>query len=224
MSCSRTRSLEFIGLRHDLRHNSRRFRSFSRVDDSPCQRRRRNAHDRPGDAGILIGIVCVSGLLFGRGNEWLADRVSRRRNPFVATLGTMTVCRDSTYVATNCLPALRRPLLIYHAGPRTPLRHSQNPTILFLLVALFGLSSINTLWPLRLCRRRQFCRLSPMGVNAARVRFAVYVSRVRVRGYIGHHPRGQTASATPQAALGYELPAIAAVIVGGAALGGGRGR
>ena len=35
---------------------------------------------------------------------------------------------------------------------------------------------------------------------------------------------GQTASATPQAALGYELTAIAAVIVGGASLGGGRGR
>jgi len=30
--------------------------------------------------------------------------------------------------------------------------------------------------------------------------------------------------ATPQAALGYELTAIAAVIVGGASLGGGRGR
>ena len=63
-----------------------------------------------------------------------------------------------------------------------------------------------------------------MGVNAARVRFAVYVLVSACAAVSGIILIGQTASATPQAAIGYELTAIAAVIVGGASLGGGRGR
>ena len=65
---------------------------------------------------------------------------------------------------------------------------------------------------------------SEMGVNARRVRFAVYVLVSACAALSGIILIGQTASATPQAALGYELTAIAAVIVGGASLGGGRGR
>ena len=56
-----------------------------------------------------------------------------------------------------------------------------------------------------------------------RVRFAVYVLVSACAAVSGIILIGQTASATPQAALGYELTAIAAVIVGGASLGGGRG-
>ena len=63
-----------------------------------------------------------------------------------------------------------------------------------------------------------------MGVNAARVRFAVYVLVSACAAISGIILIGETATATPQAALGYELTAIAAVIVGGAPLGGGRGR
>jgi ribose/xylose/arabinose/galactoside ABC-type transport system permease subunit len=63
-----------------------------------------------------------------------------------------------------------------------------------------------------------------MGVNPARVRFAVYVLVSLCAAVSGIILIGQTASATPQAATGYELTAIAAVIVGGAPLGGGRGR
>ena len=65
---------------------------------------------------------------------------------------------------------------------------------------------------------------SEMGVDARRVRFAVYVLVSACAALSGIILIGQTASATPQAALGYELTAIAAVIVGGASLGGGRGR
>ena len=63
-----------------------------------------------------------------------------------------------------------------------------------------------------------------MGLKVARVRFAVYVLASACAAVSGIILIGQTASATPQAALGYELTAIAAVIVGGAPLGGGRGR
>ena len=62
---------------------------------------------------------------------------------------------------------------------------------------------------------------SEMGVNARRVRFAVYVLASACAALSGIILIGQTASATPQAALGHKLTAIAAVVVGGASLRGG---
>jgi ribose/xylose/arabinose/galactoside ABC-type transport system permease subunit len=62
-----------------------------------------------------------------------------------------------------------------------------------------------------------------MGVNVRRVRFAVYALSGLCAAIAGIILVGQTATGQPQAALGCELNAIAAVIVGGASLSGGRG-
>jgi ribose/xylose/arabinose/galactoside ABC-type transport system permease subunit len=62
-----------------------------------------------------------------------------------------------------------------------------------------------------------------MGLRTARLRFWCYMIVSVCAAIAGIMLVGQTASGQPQAAMGYELTAIAAVIVGGAALGGGRG-
>jgi ribose transport system permease protein len=136
----------------------------------------------------------------------------------------MTVVRGLIYVATNASPRFGVPYAFTSVG----LGRSfgvPNPALIFLIVALLlGF----------LLHRTRFGHYvyavggSPvasarMGLKVARVRFAVYVLASACAAVSGIILIGQTASATPQAALGYELTAIAAVIVGGAPLGGGRG-
>ena len=178
-----------------------------------------------GEFGIPIGIVgaLASCLLVGATNGVLIAYLGV--NPFVATLGTMTVVRGLIYVATNASPRFGVPYSFTTLGLGY-LLGIPNPAILFLLVAL--------LLGFVLHRTRfghyvyavggNAAASSQMGVNARRVRFAVYVLVSACAAVSGIILIGQTASATPQAALGYELTAIAAVIVGGASLGGGRGR
>jgi ribose/xylose/arabinose/galactoside ABC-type transport system permease subunit len=178
-----------------------------------------------GEFGIPIGIIGALAccLVVGATNGWLISYLGV--NPFVATLGTMTVVRGLIYVATNASPRFGVPYsfttvgLGYFFG--IPI-----PGIIFCLIAL-ALGFV--------LHRTRFGHYvyavggnavasAQMGVNARRVRFAVYVLVSACAALSGIILIGQTASATPQAALGYELTAIAAVIVGGASLGGGRGR
>lgn len=62
-----------------------------------------------------------------------------------------------------------------------------------------------------------------MGLRTARLRFWCYVIVSVCAAIAGIMLVGQTATGQPQAAMGYELTAIAADIAGGAALGAGRG-
>ena len=177
------------------------------------------------EVGIPIGIVgaLASCLLIGVVNGGLISYLGV--NPFVATLGTMTVVRGLIYVATNASPRFGVPYSFTTLGLGY-LFGIPNPAIIFLIVAL--------LLGFVLHRTRfghyvyavggNALATAEMGVNTRRVRFAVYVLVSACAALAGIILIGQTASATPQAALGYELTAIAAVIVGGASLGGGRGR
>jgi ribose/xylose/arabinose/galactoside ABC-type transport system permease subunit len=178
-----------------------------------------------GAFGIPIGIVgaLFACLLVGATNGWLIAYLGV--NPFVATLGTMTVVRGLIYVATNATPRFGVPYSFTTVGLGYILS-IPIPAIIFATVAL--------LLGFVLHRTRfghyvyavggNVVAASEMGVNARRVSFAVYVLASACAALSGIILIGQTASATPQAALGYELTAIAAVVVGGASLGGGRGR
>ena len=178
-----------------------------------------------GAIGIPFGILgaTIACLFVGAINGWLIAYLGV--NPFVTTLGTMTVVRGLIYVATNASPRFGVPYSFTTLGLGR-LFGVPNPAIIFLLVALL-LGFI--------LHRTRFghyvfavggnsAASAQMGVNAPKVRFAVYVLVSACAAVAGIILIGQTASATPQAALGYELTAIAAVIVGGASLGGGRGR
>jgi ribose/xylose/arabinose/galactoside ABC-type transport system permease subunit len=179
------------------------------------------------DAGMLnipIGIAgaVIACLFVGVINGSLIAYLGM--NPFVATLGTMTIVRGVIYVATNATPRFGVPYsfttlgLGYIAG--IPI-----PAIIFAIVAaLLGFILHKTRFGHYVYAvGGNVVAASEMGISAAGVRFAVYVLVSACAALSGIILIGQTASATPQAALGYELTAIAAVIVGGASLGGGRG-
>lgn len=61
------------------------------------------------------------------------------------------------------------------------------------------------------------------GVNVTGVTIAVFTLSGMLAGLAGPISAAYNASADPQAGLGYELDAIAAVVIGGASLAGGRG-
>jgi ribose/xylose/arabinose/galactoside ABC-type transport system permease subunit len=171
--------------------------------------------------GIAGALLCC--LLVGAANGWLIAYLGV--NPFVATLGTMTVVRGLIYVATNASPRFGVPYSFTIVGLGY-IFSIPVPAIIFAIVAVvLGF----------VLHRTRFGHYvyavggndvasAEMGINARRVRFAVYVLVSACAALSGIILIGQTASATPQAGLGYELTAIAAVIVGGASLGGGRGR
>src|SRR5580704_2191933 len=129
-----------------------------------------------GTVGIPIGIVgaLAACLIVGAANGWLIAWLGV--NPFVATLGTMTVVRGLIYVATNASPRFGVPYAFTTVGLGR-LFGIPNPAILFLIVAL-SLGFV--------LHRTRFGHYvyavggnsvasAQMGVNAARVRFAVYV-------------------------------------------------
>lgn len=178
-----------------------------------------------GGLGIPIGIVgaFVCCLLVGAINGWMIAYLGV--NPFVATLGTMTVVRGLIYVATNASPRFGVPYSFTNVGLGYILGVPV-PAILFLVVAvLLGFVLHRTRFGHYVYAvGGNVVAAAEMGVNARRVRFAVYILVSACAALSGIILIGMTASATPQAALGYELTAIAAVIVGGASLGGGRGR
>jgi ribose/xylose/arabinose/galactoside ABC-type transport system permease subunit len=178
-----------------------------------------------GTVGIPIGIVgaFAACLIVGAANGWLIAWLGV--NPFVATLGTMTVVRGLIYVATNASPRFGVPYEFTTIGLGR-LFGVPIAALIFLIVALaLGFLLHWTRFGHYVYAVGGSAAASArMGINPTRVRFAVYILTSACAALAGIILVGQTASATPQAALGYELNAIAAVIVGGAPLGGGRGR
>ncbi|MBB3930302.1 ribose/xylose/arabinose/galactoside ABC-type transport system permease subunit [Kaistia hirudinis] len=161
--------------------------------------------------GIVVGLV--NGLLFTRLNI----------NPFIATLGTLSVARGLALLITGGIP-------IPYAGWAQWLgagKIVEVPVslILMLLLALaFHIFATHT----RIGRNIYAIGDSPKaarlaGINVEGTRLLVFVLCGLLAGLGGIILAGNLASANPDLGRGYELDVIAAVILGGTALSGGRG-
>ena len=176
------------------------------------------------DASTAVGVggALLAGLAVGLINGLLIAYVGI--NPFVSTLGTLTIVRGVVYVATNATPIFGVPygFTVVGLGRWGPVPVA---TVIFVAAALL------LAFVLHQTRFGHYVyavgdnvvAAAEMGVNVRRVRFAVYALSGLCAAIAGIILVGQTATGQPQAALGYELTAIAAVIVGGASLSGGRG-
>ena len=143
-----------------------------------------------------LGAVAAC-LIVGAVNGWLIAFLGV--NPFVATLGSMTVVRGLIYVATNASPRFGVPYSFTNLGLGYILGIPV-PAILFVVVAL--------LLGFVLHRTRfghyvfavggNVVASAQMGINARRVRFSVYVLVSACAALSGIILIGQTASATPK--------------------------
>jgi ribose/xylose/arabinose/galactoside ABC-type transport system permease subunit len=175
-------------------------------------------------ADIAVGVVgcLLTGLAVGLINGMLIAYVGV--NPFVSTLGTMTILRGLTFVWTNATPVFGVPFGFAEVGLGSTFG-VPNPFWFFLGVALtlIVLLSQTRFGHYVYAIGGNALAAREMGIPVRRIRLLVYVITGVCASVAGLILVGQTISGQPTGATGYELTAIAAVIVGGASLNGGQG-
>ena len=175
-------------------------------------------------AAIAAGAACgfVSGSLIAR----------MKIPPFIATLGMMLILKGLSLVIsgtkpiyfndTPSFPLLSTGSLIGAVVPGLPVPNGV--VILFVLaMAISWVLNRTTLgrYCFALGSNEEAVRLS--GVNADGWKVAIYALAGGICGIAGLLIASRLNSAQPALGLGYELDAIAAVVIGGTSLAGGRG-
>jgi ribose transport system permease protein len=178
--------------------------------------------------GIVAGIL--TGGLMGLVNGILIARF--RLPPFIATLGTLNVAKGLALVISGLAPIYFTNTPEFNETVMGSLLGSVIPgfdipnivLILFAaaLVAGFVLSrTILGRYTYALGSNEEAARLS--GVNTAAWKAAVYTVGGMFAGLGGVLIAARVNSAQPALGFGYELDAIAAVVIGGTSLSGGEG-
>lgn len=182
----------------------------------------------PLPVGVLaaIGMGAFCGLVSG-------TLVSRMRiPPFIATLGLMLILKGLSLVVSGTRPIyfndtpayteIAQGSLIGTIVPSVPV---PNGVLIFVLVALVMGWVLNRTVLGRYCvamgSNEEAVRLS--GVDTRWWKTAIYVLGGAICGIAGLLISSRLNSAQPALGLGYELDAIAAVVIGGTSLAGGRG-
>lgn len=175
----------------------------------------------PAPVAVLIGMAVggACGLVNGVLAAYLALA------PFIVTLGTMTFLRGLAYTITNGQPIVSSDLNFKDLGNGYLLNI---PVPVIAMVAVFAVAWF-VLERTRYGRHvyavggnAQAARLA--GVQVNRIILSVYVVAGICAGLAGVIFASRVISAQPTAGTGYELDAIAAVVLGGTSLAGGRGR
>lgn len=179
----------------------------------------------PGGAVAIGALVCLGvAALCGLVNGGLV--VALRVHPFIITLGTMAVLRGIAFVATKgqsigAFPAEFRSLVRYEIGNGL----SVVPLAVMLLVMIVG-----AVYLARFAAGRRIYAVGGnevasrfSGIRIGRVKLGVYLWSGLAAGITAWLSLGYYGAATSGDGQGYELNVIAAAVVGGASLTGGRG-
>lgn len=177
---------------------------------------------------LAVGALCgaINGLALTRLNL---------PHPFIPTLGMLNIARGLTNLLTNGTPILRVPweIRVLGAGNLCLFTWECTPTslripipfiIAVVLFVAFGIFLVRT----RTGRHIYAVGGNPQaalysGINVNRILTLVYILSGTLAAVGAILLAGRTNSGEPQAGVGTELVAIAAVIIGGASFFGGRG-
>lgn len=168
---------------------------------------------------LIIGLLI--GALIGAFNGFLISKV--KLQPFVATLGTMTMVRGLAYTITNGQPVYQLPESFKNfSGSIGPI-----PKPVIVMIAIFIIGA----YVLKFTKfgRHMYAiggnkiasKLS--GINVNRHEISVYMISGICCAVAAILLTARMGSAVATAADGYELDAIAAVAIGGTSMNGGRG-
>ncbi len=174
----------------------------------------------PVGVGILVGIFtgCAAGLL----NGVLTTRL--RISPFIVTLGTLLIIRGLALILTNGMPVQNVPKEFSFLGEGSV---AGVPFVLILLIAIALVVHV-ILEHTKLGRYAFAIGSNPDAAFYAGipVRFhttVIYGICGMLTGLSGMIESSRLMTGQPTAGQGYELPAIAAVVIGGGSLRGGEG-
>ncbi|GLU31417.1 ABC transporter permease [Trinickia caryophylli] len=175
-------------------------------------------------AALGFGALCgsISGFLIAK----------LRIPPFIATLGMMMLLKGLSLVISGTRPiyfndtpgftSISQDSLIGNLIPSLPIPNSV--LILFVLAVLAAVALNKTLfgrYTFALGSNEEAVRLSGVAVDAWKI--AVYTVGGAICGIAGLLIASRLNSAQPALGQGYELDAIAAVVIGGTSLSGGTG-
>lgn len=178
--------------------------------------------------GVLGAIAAgaVSGLVSG---TFVAKM---KIPPFIATLGMMLILKGLSLVISGTRPIyfndtpgfdqISRGSIVGEVFPFLPI---PNGVLILFAVALITSFILNRTvlgrYTFAIGSNEEAVRLS--GVNVDRWKMAIYALAGGICGIAGLLIASRLNSAQPALGLGYELEAIAAVVIGGTSLAGGRG-
>jgi ribose transport system permease protein len=182
-------------------------------------------------AGVLIGLLvcCAVGGACGFANAVMI--VGLRVHPFIITLGTMAIYRGIVFVRTEGQSVGGFPDSFQQGFFKLAVRLGNKPevypvpSIIMVIVALCGAVVLSRL----VVGRRVFAiggnetAARYAGIPVRRVKLLVYTAMGALAGLSACMYIGYFGAAEPNAGQAYELRVIAAAVIGGASLSGGRG-
>ncbi|MEV4186977.1 MULTISPECIES: ABC transporter permease [Streptosporangium] len=162
--------------------------------------------------GLACGLVNAALIAYGK------------LPPFIATLAMLGVARGLALVISQGSP-IAMPEAVSHLGD-TIGDYLPVPVVVMLIMGLITAVILSRTYSGRamyaIGGNEEAARLS--GINVNRQKLITYALAGLFAAVAGIVLASRLASAQPQAAAGYELDAIAAVVIGGASLSGGKGR
>ncbi|ACD23896.1 ribose ABC transporter permease [Clostridium botulinum] len=163
--------------------------------------------------GIAVGFV--NGMLISKG----------KLQAFIVTLATMTIFRGLTLVFTNGTPISKLPETFVKIG-NGKIGFMPIPVIITIVIAIVAIYLLNKTrfgrYLYALGGNEDSARLS--GINTDKIKTLAYVISGFASAIAGVIITSRIASASPNAGTGFELDAIAAVVIGGTSLAGGEGK
>jgi ribose transport system permease protein len=168
----------------------------------------------------------VAGIAVGGAAGWFNGfAITRfRLPPFVATLGMLSIARGLTMLWTGGFPVTSLGSTFGFLGTGAILGMPMPVWIMLALVGSFVVVTQRTPFGRHIYAvggNERAARLT--GLNVPRIKLAVYTLAGALAGVAGLIVTARLDSAQPNAGLGYELDSIAAVVIGGTSLSGGRG-
>lgn len=177
-----------------------------------------------GTNSIFIALLAalILGGLIGAANGAVVAK--GKIQPFIVTLAAMTIFRGVTYVYTNGTPISGLGKNFTFIGNSRVLG-IPFPVIITLIIFIIAWYLINETrfgrYTYALGGNEDSTRLS--GINTDRIKILVYMISGIAAALSGIIVTSRIGSASPNAGTGYELDAIAAVVLGGTSLSGGEG-
>jgi ribose transport system permease protein len=181
------------------------------------------AHSATGNGALTIAAMLGTGTLVGLVNGFLIEWV-RLGSAFVVTLGTLSVATGASYVVSNGATITGLPAVIDRLGGgyfgRIPIAG-----VVVLVLALLTYVLTARLrwgrWVYAIGGNREAASRAGMPVRGVSV--SVFAFSGLAAAIAGIFTAGLSNSGAPTVSFTAELDAISAVVVGGAALTGGRG-
>ena len=167
-------------------------------------------------AGLLVGS------LLGWFNGWTITKF--KVPPFVATLAMLTIARGLTMLWTKGFPITGLGENFAHLGTGwllgIPLPVWISGVIVFIAVVITNKTKLGR-YIYAIGGNESAATLS--GINIKKIKMTVYTIAGALAGVGGLLVTSRLDAAQPNAGTGYELDSIAAVVIGGTSLSGGRG-